>query len=126
MCVQLKSGDSIFTEKYNFKRAGTSNSTQTINYTSLPTISQLENLVVECTLGYYGGAINGVTVFVEYETSSGYYTYSTIISGDMTILVSIGSTKTNNIRNGNITPTKIYVGSNEVSKMYKGDTLIYG
>lgn len=91
MCVQLKSGSTNLTAQYNFKSAGTSNSTQTINYTTLPTVAQLEDLVVECTLGYYGGAINGVTVFVEYEVSGTWYTYSTTISGDMTIAVTIGT-----------------------------------
>ena len=126
MCVQLKSGNSTFTAKYNFKSAGTSNSTQTINYTSLPTVAQLENLVVECTLGYYGGAINGVTVYVEYETAGGYYTYATTINGDMTIAVTIGSSAINNLRKGTSTPTKLYVGSTEVIKIYKGSTLVYG
>lgn len=91
MCVQLKSGSTALSEQYNFKESGTSNSTQTINATTLPTAAQLENLVVECTLGYYGGAINGVTVFLTYEVSGVYYTYSTTISGDMTIVVTIGS-----------------------------------
>lgn len=91
MCVQLKSGNTTLSEQYNFKSAGTSNTTQTINATTTPTIAQLENLVVECTLGYYGGAINGVTVFLTYEVNSTYYTYSTTISGDMTIAVVIGS-----------------------------------
>jgi hypothetical protein len=128
MCVQLKSGNSTFTEQYNFKDSGTtSNSTQTINYTSLPTIAQLENLVVECTLGYYGGAINGVTVYLTYETPGGCYTYSTTIDSDTTIAVTIGgSSKTNNLRKGTSTPTKLYVGSTEVIKIYKGSTLVYG
>ena len=91
MCVQLKSGDTALSEQYNFKNAGTSNSTQTINATTLPTAAQLANLVVECTLGYYGGAINGVTVFLTYEVSGVYYTYSTTVSEDMTIAVTIGS-----------------------------------
>ena len=91
MCVQLKSGSTNLSSQYNFKSAGTSNSTQTINATTLPTIAQLENLVVECTLGYYGGAINGVTVFLTYEVSGVYYTYSTTISGNMTIAVTIGN-----------------------------------
>lgn len=90
MCVQLKSGNTDFTDQYNFKSAGTSNTTQTINYTTLPTVAQLDNLVVECTLGYYGGAINGVTVFVEYEVSGTWYTYSTTVSTDMTVAVVIG------------------------------------
>lgn len=91
MCVQLKSGSTELSEQYNFKNAGTSNSTQTINATTLPTAVQLANLVVECTLGYYGGAINGVTVFLTYEVSGVYYTYSTTVSEDMTIAVTIGS-----------------------------------
>lgn len=112
MCVQLKSKDLVFTEEYNFKNAGsTSNSTQTISYTSLPTAYELYDLVVECTLGYYGGAINGVTVFVEYEVDGVYYTYSTTISGNMTIVVTIGS------------QTKIYIKENgtwvEYTKGYK-------
>ena len=43
MCVQLKSGSTNLTAQYNFKSAGTSNSTQTINYTTLPTVAQLED-----------------------------------------------------------------------------------
>lgn len=95
MCVQLKSGNTALSERYNFKSAGTSNSTQTIQATTLPTVAQLESLVVECTLGYYGGAINGVTVYLTYEVDSVYYTYTTTISADMTIAITIGgSTET--------------------------------
>lgn len=93
MCVQLKSGSTEFTEQYNFKSAGTSNTTVTVEATTLPTPTQLESLVVECTLGYYGGAINGVTVFLEYETGSGttHYTYTFTVSGNSTIAVVISS-----------------------------------
>ena len=93
MCVQLKSGSTTFTEQYNFKLHGTSNGTVTIEAETLPTVAQLQNLVVECTLGYYGGAINGVTVFVEYETASSgadHYTYTYTVDGDATIAVVIG------------------------------------
>lgn len=91
MCVQLKSGSTTFTEKYNFKSSGTtSNTTHTINATTLPTISQLQSLVVECTLGYYGGAINGVTVYLTYEVSGVWYTYTMTVSGNATIAVVIG------------------------------------
>ena len=111
MCVQLMSGDVELSEQLNFKSIGTSNSTQTINATTTPTVAQLENLVIECTLGYYGGAINGATVFLEYEVSGVYYTYSTTINGDMTIVVTIGS------------QTKIYIKENgtwvEYTKGYK-------
>lgn len=115
MCVQLKSGSTALSSQYNFKSAGTSNSTQTIQATTLPTVAQLENLVVECTLGYYGGAINGVTVFLTYEMDSAYYTYSTTISGDMTIAVVIGG--------GGGDTAKIYVKMNgswvEATAVYK-------
>lgn len=91
MCVQLKSGSTELSEEFNFKSVGTSNSTQTISATTLPTVAQLENLAIECTLGYYGGAINGATVFLTYEVAGVYYTYATTISGDMTIAVVIGA-----------------------------------
>lgn len=99
MCVQLKSGSTELSEQLNFKSIGTSNSTQTITADVTPTVAQLESLVIECTLGYYGGAINGATVFLTYEVSGVYYTYSTTISGNMTIDV-------------------VIIGSGEVSKLY--------
>lgn len=111
MCVQLVSGDTELSEQLNFKSIGTSNSTQTITANVTPTVSQLENLAIECTLGYYGGAINGATVFLTYSVSGAYYTYSTTISGNMTIVVTIGS------------QTKIYIKENgtwvEYTKGYK-------
>lgn len=111
MCVQLVSGDTELSEQLNFKSIGTSNSTQTITSNVTPTITQLENLAIECTLGYYGGAINGATVFLTYSVSGVYYTYSTTISGNMTIVVTIGS------------QTKIYIKENgtwaEYTKGYK-------
>lgn len=114
MCVQLKSGSTALSTQYNFKSAGTSNSTQTINATTLPTPEQLADLVVECTLGYYGGAINGVTVFLTYEVSGVYYTYSTTVDSDMTIVVTIG---------GGGSQPKIYIKINntwtQYSKVYK-------
>lgn len=97
MCVQLKSGDTELSEQLNFKSIGTSNSTQTVNATTLPTAAQLETLVIECVLGYYGGAINGATVFLTYEVSGVYYTYSTTINSDMTIAVVIGTAETNTL-----------------------------
>lgn len=107
MCVQLKSGNTEFTEQYNFKSHGTSNGTVTVEAETLPTVAQLQNLVVECTLGYYGGAINGVTVFVEYEVASSgtdHYTYAYTVDGDATIAVVIG---------GSAETDKIYFKANE-------------
>lgn len=91
MCARLISGNINLSDELNFKSVGTSNSTQTVTANVTPTIAQLENLQVQCRLGYYGGAINGATVYLEYETPEAYYTYSTTISGDMTIVVTIGS-----------------------------------
>ena len=91
MCVQLISGSTNLSNELNFKSIGTSNSTQTLECTTIPTISQLANMKLQCRLGYYGGAINGATCYVEYETAgnSGYYwTYAlTNLSNDHTILI---------------------------------------
>ena len=90
MCVQLISGNTELSDELNFKSIGTSNSTQTLTATTLPTPAQLEVMKLQCRLGYYGGAINGATVYVEYEVDNVYYTYSFTVSGDTTIAVTIG------------------------------------
>ncbi len=90
MCAQLISGSTALSDELNFKSVGTSNSTQTVTANVTPTIVQLENLKVQCRLGYYGGAINGATVYLTYEVAGVYYTYSTTIDGNMTIVVTIG------------------------------------
>ena len=114
MCAQLISGNTALSDELNFKSVGTSNSTQTVTANVTPTIAQLENLKVQCRLGYYGGAINGATVYLEYEVAGVYYTWSTTINGDMTIAVTIGS--------GGSQP-KFYVKINgtwtQFSKIYK-------
>ena len=80
MCAQIRSGSTQLSSELNFKSVGTSNSTQTITCTTIPTIAQLANLQLYCRLGYYGGALNGATVYVEYTTPSGYYYTYTIAS----------------------------------------------
>ena len=92
MCVQLKSGSTELCSELNFKSIGTSNSTQTLEATTLPTVSQLDNLVLQCRLGYYGGAINGATCHVTYTVpSSGndyYWTYTiSNIAADHAVVV---------------------------------------
>lgn len=124
MCVQLKSGNTNLSEQLNFKSVGTSNSTQTIQATTTPTVAQLENLVIECVLGYYGGAINGATVFLTYEVSGVYYTYSTTISGDMTIAVVIGGSGSQNamyLKINNVYHTVIPYEKNNNSWAVKSD-----
>lgn len=93
MCAQLKSGSTALSSQLNFKNVGTSNSTQTLECTMIPTVAQLQSMVLECTLGYYGGAINGATCYVVYEIASNYpdyYTYTYTTDGDATIVVTIG------------------------------------
>ena len=115
MCAQLISGSTELSDELNFKSVGTSNSTQTVTANVTPTIAQLENLQVQCRLGYYGGAINGATVYLEYEVSGVWYTYSTTVSGNMTIAVVIGG--------GGSSEPKFYIKDNgawiQVSKIYK-------
>lgn len=114
MCARLISGSTNLSDELNFKDVGTSNSTQTVTANVTPTIAQLENLKVQCRLGYYGGAINGATVYLEYEVAGVWYTYSTTISGNMTIAVTIG---------GGSSQPKIFVKINgtwtQFSKVYK-------
>lgn len=105
MCAQLISGNTALSDELNFKNVGTSNSTQTVTANVTPTIAQLENLKVQCRLGYYGGAINGATVYLEYEVAGVYYTYSTTISGDMTIAVTIGSVSPISVTGVTVSPT---------------------
>lgn len=95
MCVQLvlnNSGTTLSNE-INFKSVGTSNSTQELEATTLPSVSQLSNLKLYCRLGYYGGAINGATCYIEYtvpiEGNQFYYEYAIDdISADHTVVVS--------------------------------------
>lgn len=90
MCVQLRSGNTELSDETNFKSVGTSNTTITLEAETLPTAAQLESLVLYCRLGYYGGAINGATCYIEYTTKE-YYSYSFVVSGDTAIVVTIGS-----------------------------------
>lgn len=115
MCVQLRTGSTDLTEEVNFKEIGTSNSTITLECETLPTVSQLGSMVLQCTLGYYGGAINGATCYVEYDMGgTDHYTYTYIVDGDATIAVTIG---------GSGETSKLYVKQNgswvEVQTGYK-------
>lgn len=93
MCAQLVTGSTQLSDELNFKSIGMSNSTQTVTATTLPTISQLSDLRLRCRLGYYGGAINGATCYLEYTVSvpgsnAYYWTYTiTGVSADHTIIV---------------------------------------
>lgn len=95
MCVKLISGSTDISSELNFKSIGTSNSVQTLEATTIPTISQLAELKLQCRLGYYGGAINGATVYVVYTTPSigSYYEYTiSNIDDDHVVLVELAGT----------------------------------
>ena len=94
MCVQIISGETTLSDQVNFKDYGTSNQTITVTATTLPTVAQANNLSLQCTLGYYGGAINGATCYITYSVPGNtpeYYTYTYTVDGDATIAVTIGS-----------------------------------
>lgn len=98
MCVALYLGTSTaISDELNFKSIGTSNSTQTITATTLPTVAQLSDLKLRCRLGYYGGAINGATCYITYTVPSTghdyYWTYTiTNLAADHAVVVGSGGT----------------------------------
>lgn len=116
MCAQLICGSTELCTELNFKSVGTSNSTQTLTATTLPSVSNLSDLKLRCRLGYYGGAINGATCHITYTVpSSGnnyYWTYTVNnIAADHVVVLSTKDT------------TKLYVKLNgtwtEVTTAYK-------
>ncbi len=121
MCARLISGDTELTPELNFKDVGTSNSTQTIVATVMPTVEQVANMKLQCRLGYYGGAINGATCYIEYAvptTDIDYYTYTYEVDGDATIAVVIGGSSAPKLYvkvNGTWTQySKVFVKQNDL------------
>lgn len=100
MCVQLYAGVNAITEEINFKNVSTSNTTITLEATTMPSALEATRLSLHCKLGYYGGAINGATCHVEYETGTGvdHYTYTFITTGDATIAVVIGGSSSASLK----------------------------
>lgn len=117
MCAQLLNGSTAISDELNFKSIGTSNSTQTIEATTLPTADQLENLKLQCRLGYYGGAINGATAYIEYTVPPGYI-YTFTVNGNTSIAVTIGGSSSVTLpirvkQNGTwVTASKLFVKQN--------------
>lgn len=145
MCVQLRSGNTELSEELNFKSVSTSNSTQTIEATTLPTVSQLANLVLYCRLGYYGGAINGATCYVTYTipSSGTYYEYTiSNISDDHVVLIEeagafippeedpeytyypVTISSINATTNPGTGTTRVVEGSNQTITIYPDDPLV--
>ena len=90
-CI-LYNGNTAISEEVDFP--STSNSTITLTPTTIPTRTQLDNVVVRHYVGYYGGLVLGISFVVTYSTGSGvdHYTYTFTVTGDATIAVTIGST----------------------------------
>lgn len=112
-CV-LYSGSTAISDEVDFP--STSNTLITLTPSGTVTRSQLDNFAVRHYVGYYGGLVLGITVEVTYSTGSGidHYTYTTTVSGNMTIAVTIG---------GVVQTDTLYIKSNgawaAVSKAYK-------
>lgn len=121
MCAKLISGSTDISSELNFKSVGTSNSTQTLEATTIPTVSQLANLKLQCRLGYYGGAINGATCYVVYTTPSSGYEWTYVISnisGDHAILISVAAAATDKFWFKNTSGT--WVAATKVYKKVSG------
>lgn len=88
-CALYRSGTAI-SEAVDFP--STSASIITLTPTTLPTRSQLDDVVVRHYVGYYGGLVTGISFEVTYSTGSGldHYTYTYTVSSDATIAVTIG------------------------------------
>ena len=88
-CV-LYSGSTAISDEVDFP--STSNTLITLTPSGTVTRSQLDNFTVRHYVGYYGGLVLGITVEVTYSTGSGidHYTYTTTVSGNTTIAVTIG------------------------------------
>ena len=88
-CV-LYQGSTAISEEVDFP--STSNSIITLEPTSMPTRSELDNITVRHYVGYYGGLVLGITFEVTYSTGSGldHYTYTFTVTGDSIITVTIG------------------------------------
>lgn len=106
MCVQLRSGNTQLCNELNFKSIGTSNSTQTLRSTTVPTTAQLQNLVLYCRLGYYGGAINGATCYLQYSISGTAYEITSTLATDK--VDSIDPAGYSEVMQGNTYTLKVY------------------
>lgn len=88
-CALYRDGTAI-SEEVDFP--STSASIITLTPTTLPTRSQLDDVVVRHYVGYYGGLVTGISFEVTYSTGTGldHYTYTYTVTGDATIAVVIG------------------------------------
>ena len=109
----LYQGSSAVSEEVDFP--STSNTTITLTPNTTITRSELDDITVRHYVGYYGGLVLGISFEVTYSTGTGvdHYTYTYTVSGDSTIIVTIGSPTTQNVIytkvNGTwVAATKVY------------------
>lgn len=88
--IAIYNGSTKISDDVDFP--STSSTLITCEATTLPTRSQLDNVTLRHTVGYYGGLVLGITFKVTYSTGSGidHYTYTFTTTGDTTIAVVIG------------------------------------
>lgn len=88
--LQLYSGSTAKGSESEF----TSTSDQTITMTTGTwTRAELQNAVLRFTIGYYGGAVSGVTWQVTYEVEGYIYTITSIVENHVIVVTSGGSTQ---------------------------------
>lgn len=89
--VAIYNGSTQISEDVDFP--STSNSIITVEANQSVSYSDLSNITVRHTVGYYGGLVLGITLTVVYSIGSGidHYTYTFTTTGDATIAVVIGS-----------------------------------
>lgn len=95
-CI-LYQGSTAISDEVDFP--STSNSMITVTPTSLPTRTQLDDVVLRHYVGYYGGLVLGITFEVTYSTGTGidHYTYTFTTTGDAVVAVTIGNAETNTL-----------------------------
>lgn len=88
--IAIYNGSTKISDDVDFP--STSSTLITCEATTIPTRSQLDNVTLRHTVGYYGGLVLGITFTVVYSTGTGldHYTYTFTTSGDATIAVVIG------------------------------------
>lgn len=89
--IAIYNGSTKISDDVDFP--STSSTLITCEATTVPTRSQLDNVTLRHTVGYYGGLVLGITFTVVYSTGTGldHYTYTFTTTGDATISVVIGS-----------------------------------
>ena len=89
--IALYNGHTLISDEVDFP--STSNTIITAELNTQLSRSDLSNVTLRHTVGYYGGLVLGITLTVTYSVGTGidHYTYTYTVSGDAMIVVTIGS-----------------------------------